>query len=261
MVKATQCGLRETLLLPALPQTQPIGSCQRLLTQLCPLLPGATQHPLPQHGYPGCPHLGLGPCYSLNGGWYLLSSLLASVLSCISLALMRVLLGILCWFHLALCSGKSPGCWVVGIGEGWHLKQGILGGPVPTFPVPSHLLSGLASSAQVGGLESHCSELVQVCPALLTLAFSPCPTHLALGVASWKEPIMEARPPGVWQSWAGLWWAWLADPASLLLCSLSLSLSLPHPVCLRRLSAGRGEDAWASFPRLVSTVGSAALPA
>lgn len=39
--------------------------------------------------------------------------------------------------------------------------------------------------------------------------------------------------------------------ASLLLCSFSLSLS----VCLRRLSAGRGEDAWASFPRLVSMVG------
>lgn len=39
--------------------------------------------------------------------------------------------------------------------------------------------------------------------------------------------------------------------ASLLLCSFSLSLS----VCLHRLSAGRGEDAWASFPRLVSMVG------
>lgn len=36
---------------------------------------------------------------------------------------------------------------------------------------------------------------------------------------------------------------------------LSLSLSLPVSVCLRRLSAGRGEDAWASFPRLVSMVG------
>lgn len=34
-------------------------------------------------------------------------------------------------------------------------------------------------------------------------------------------------------------------------CSFSLSLS----ICLRRLSAGRGEDAWASFPRLVSMVG------
>lgn len=44
---------------------------------------------------------------------------------------------------------------------------------------------------------------------------------------------------------------WLAGAASLLLCSLSLSLS----ICLRRLSAGRGEDAWASFPRLVSMVG------
>lgn len=34
-----------------------------------------------------------------------------------------------------------------------------------------------------------------------------------------------------------------------------LSLSLPPFVCLHRLSAGRGEDAWVSFPRLVSTVG------
>lgn len=47
------------------------------------------------------------------------------------------------------------------------------------------------------------------------------------------------------------WWARLTGPVNLSLCSLSLSLS----VCLRRLSAGRGEDAWASFPRLVSTVG------
>lgn len=35
----------------------------------------------------------------------------------------------------------------------------------------------------------------------------------------------------------------------------ALSLSLSLSVCLRRLSAGRGEDAWASFPRLVSMVG------
>lgn len=42
---------------------------------------------------------------------------------------------------------------------------------------------------------------------------------------------------------------WLACPASLVLCSFSLSLSVSV------VSAGRGEDAWASFPRLVSVVG------
>lgn len=95
MVETTRAGLREDLLTPAVPQTQPIGSCLRPLTQLHPLLPGATQNPFPQHGYPGCPHLwphlGLVLRCSLHGGWYLFSSLLASVLTCIPLALICVL--------------------------------------------------------------------------------------------------------------------------------------------------------------------------
>lgn len=48
---------------------------------------------------------------------------------------------------------------------------------------------------------------------------------------------------------------------SLQVLRASSLLFLSLSVCLRRLSAGRGEDAWASFPRLVSTVGPAALAA
>lgn len=63
----------------------------------------------------------------------------------------------------------------------------------------------------------------------------------------------RVRPPALTLRGDGraVWWVRLARPANFLLCSLSLS----PPVCLHRLSAGRGEDAWASFPRLVSTVG------
>lgn len=82
------------------------------------------------------------------------------------------------------------------------------------------------------------------CTAVLTLA---APAQLGE-----RGPVGRAQPAGVQQrSGRAVWWAWLAHPANFLLCSLSLSLS----ICLRGLSAGRGEDAWASSPRLVSTVG------
>lgn len=138
------------------------------------------------------------------------------------------------------------------------LDHGRWGGRVPggSLSCSSRFLVDSPSGLPAASSLQACSPSGLHC--CITPAALPCPapTHSAgpqeQAQVGERGPVARARPTGVQRgSGRAVWWARLARPANFLLCSLSLSLS----ICLHRLSAGRGEDAWASFPRLVSTVG------
>lgn len=196
----------------------------------------------------GLPHLGLALHCSPRGGWRLL------FLLCWHVPPTRRPTGAhVCvppwdstWpLHLVTCSGRAGECQITGAREGgfWRVSVGQGG-----------YLS--CSSCFLGRLAvwlARPSDLL----CCFTLAVVSCSTPLGgrNGPGSReRDPAARARRAGVRRgSGRAVWWVRLARPANFLLCSLSLSP--PPSICLHRLSAGRGEDAWASFPRLVSTVG------
>lgn len=217
------------VLLPAPPRCCP-GNLRPLRTALAP--PSCLVLSAPSPAARPAPPLALALHCCPRGGWHLLS-----VGTC---SLPGVLLALLCLFllgvHVASPLGHLP--W-----KGWGRRvPECLGRAGGSLSVPSASWVDSPSGLRAASSLQACKPWGLRC--CLTLA---APAQLGE-----RGPVGRAQPAGVQQrSGRAVWWARLARPANFLLCSLSLSLS----ICLGGLSAGRGEDAWASSPRLVSTVG------
>lgn len=223
------CWGGSAIFLPAPPRCCP-GNLRPLRTTRPSFPAWCCQHPPLQHGPPP---LAMALHCCPRGGWHLLSS----VGTC---PLPGVLLALLCLFlmgvHVVSPLGHLP--W-----KGWGQRvPECLGRAGGSLSVPS--ASWVDSPSGLRAVSS-----LQACKPW---GLRCCLTLAAPAQLRERGPVGRAQPAGVQQhSGRAVWWARLARPANFLLCSLSLSLS----ICLHGLSAGRGEDAWASFPRLVSTVG------
>lgn len=142
------------------------------------------------------------------------------------------LLGVLHWpFHLAACSARTRACSVVGAERGATARQG----------------TGLSISSRSPG-EPSVWPTCSLFPELNRRMSGPHDAHTG------HLPCQVGGPEqtsGISSAQAGL----CGGHGSWTLQTSCFALSLSLSVCLRRLSAGRGEDAWVSFPGLVSTVG------
>lgn len=201
------------------PPMWPLGCVQGHLAQCCP--PPAPGLPAPpQHGPP-------------HAAWRCTAvSPVAGVCPRASPWLCVSLLGVLHWpFHLAACSARTRACSVVGAERGATARQG----------------TGLSISSRSPG-EPSVWPTCSLFPELNRRMSGPHDAHTG------HLPCQVGGPEqtsGISSAQAGL----CGGHGSWTLQTSCFALSLSLSVCLRRLSAGRGEDAWVSFPGLVSTVG------